>query len=612
MTQANPNAPLLVVGSSNMDLTIRTDRLPGASETLLGGDYTSYPGGKGANQAVGLARLGSTVRFLSRVGKDHYGQRLLGHLDREQVETTWVEEDPEAPTGLAMITVDQAGTRSVVVSPGAANAIDEASVEQFLQEAPAGALLLTQLEIPPATVAQLFRLCRRRDLRTLLNASPAVPLPDEVLRLTDLLVLNQAELKTLSGSSAQHIQTATAAARKLLDRGVGTVLVSMGARGALVVRGEDAWPPGQEGEESTRFIPGFKLEVTDSNVASSSFIAGLAHRLNAAPDDLDEAVRFGLAAMALSMTRAGGQASLPTADLVDEFLERGEADPDEDPAKTARRRRLEQRATSIRRRIIRMLYAARSGHPGGSLSIVEVLTALYFHAMDYNPRQPRWSGRDRLVLSKGHAAPALYAALMEAGFLDEELEGALRKFGSPLQGHPDRKRCPGVDMSSGSLGQGLSVANGMALAARHMKRGNRVYCILGDGEIQEGQVWEAAMTAAHCRLDNLCAVVDYNALQIDGTIGQVKSPIEPLADKWRAFGWAVINVDGHDPLELCGALDRARRTEGMPTMIVAHTIKGRGVSYMEGVIEYHGSTLTEDEVRLALAELGVDGEEVMS
>ena len=616
MTQPNKNrpAPLLVVGSSNMDLTIRTERLPGPSETLLGGDYTSYPGGKGANQAVGVARLGSSVRFLSRVGKDHYGQRLLGHLDREGVDTAWVEEDPEAPTGLALITVDQAGTRSVVVSPGAANAIDEASVERFLQEAPAGALLLTQLEIPPPTVAQLFRLGRRRDLRTLLNASPAVALPEEVLRLTDLLVLNQAELKVLSGVSAQHMETAAAAARKLLDRGVGTVLVSMGARGALIVRSSNSWPRGsvaRGGGEEVRFIPGFKLEVTDSNVASSAFIAGLAHRLNLT-GDLEEAVRFGLAAMALSMTRSGGQASLPGGDQVEAFLTHRQADADEDPAQTARRQRLEQRATSIRRRIIRMLYAARSGHPGGSLSIVEVLTALYFHAMDYNPRQPRWPGRDRLVLSKGHAAPALYAALMEAGFLDEKLEGQLRKFGSPLQGHPDRKRCPGVDMSSGSLGQGLSVANGMALAARHLKRGNRVYCILGDGEIQEGQVWEAAMTAAHYRLDNLCAVVDYNALQIDGTIGQVKSPIEPLPDKWRAFGWAVINVDGHDPLELCGALDRARQTEGMPTMIVAHTIKGRGVSFMEGVIEYHGSTLTEDEVRLALAELGVTDEEVTS
>jgi len=266
-------------------------------------------------------------------------------------------------------------------------------------------------------------------------------------------------------------------------------------------------------------------------------------------------------------------------------------------------RELTQRASSIRRRIIRMLYTARSGHPGGSLSIVEVLSVLYFHTMVYNPQQPDWPTRDRLVLSKGHAAPALYSTLIEAGFLDPALETELRKLGSPLQGHPDRKRCPGVEMSTGSLGQGLSAANGMAMASRHTRQGYRVYCIMGDGEVQEGQVWEAAMTAAHYGLDNLCAVVDYNALQIDGSIGQVKSPIEPLPDKWKAFGWNVINVDGHDLSELCTAFDQARQTAGRPTMIVAHTIKGHGVSFMEGIIEYHGSTLSEDEVRRALAEL---------
>ncbi len=599
-------SPILVVGSSNFDLTIQTGRLPLASETQLGGQYSALPGGKGANQAVGLRRLGSEVRFLSRVGDDHYGRQMLQHLRQEGLAAGDVEVDPEAPTGLALITVDAAGSRSVVVSPGAASLLSEEAAERFLDDAPAGALLLTQLEIPARTVAQLFRLCRRRDVRTLLNASPAVDLPDEVLRLTDMLVLNQSELKALSGRSAQHMQTATAAAETLLERGVGTVVVPMGARGALVVRAKECWPPRADGEDAVRFIEGFKLAVKDANVASSGFIAGVAHRLNSEPDDLDGAVRYGLGAMALSMTVPGGQASLPEAEQVDELLAGGADEGPTDPAQAARLRRLETRAASIRRRIIRMLYAARSGHPGGSLSIVELLTTLYFHIMDYNPRQPRWPGRDRLVLSKGHAAPALYATLIEAGFLDARLEDQLRRLGSALQGHPDMKRCPGVDMSSGSLGQGLSAANGMALASRHNGHRYRVHCILGDGEIQEGQVWEAAMTAAHHKLDNLCAVVDYNALQIDGSIGDVKSPIEPLADKWRAFGWNVINVDGHDLLELCAAFERAADTRGVPSMVVAHTIKGKGVSFMEGVIEYHGSTLTEDEVRLALAELATE------
>jgi len=384
---------------------------------------------------------------------------------------------------------------------------------------------------------------------------------------------------------------------------------------------------GREGTTGcSNFIAGYKVKVQDSNVASSAFIAGLVHRLSysqllppagttdcgcpptddggCADSQLEQAVRFGLGCMAVSLSRSGGQASLPTADDMQSFLQRRDDDHElQTSDESGALHELAAHASSIRRRIIRMLYAARSGHPGGSLSIVEVLTVLYFHTMVYNPRQPDWPGRDRLVLSKGHAAPALYATLIEAGFLDPALETELRKFGSPLQGHPDRKRCPGVEMSTGSLGQGLSAANGMALATRQIHQGYRVYCIMGDGEVQEGQVWEAAMTAAHHGLDNLCAVVDYNALQIDGSIGQVKSPIEPLPDKWKAFGWNVLNVDGHDLADLCGAFDQARQTTGRPTMIVAHTVKGHGVSFMEGIIEYHGSTLSEDEVRRALAEL---------
>ncbi|MBW2527350.1 MAG: transketolase [Deltaproteobacteria bacterium] len=308
--------------------------------------------------------------------------------------------------------------------------------------------------------------------------------------------------------------------------------------------------------------------------------------------------------MAVSLGRSGGQASLPTRNEVEQQLVRSQPTPGQPTDyRGTKLEELADRAGAIRRRIIRMLYAARSGHPGGSLSAVELLAVLYFQQMVYNPREPGWPNRDRLVLSKGHAAPALYATLIEAGFLEPELEGKLRQFGSPLQGHPDLKRCPGVDMSTGSLGQGLSAANGMALAARHTGRSYRVYCILGDGEVQEGQVWEAAMTAAHNHLDNLCAVVDYNALQIDGNISQVKSPIEPLADKWKAFGWHVINVDGHDLAELSSAFEQAKSNQGKPTMIVAHTIKGHGISFMEGVIEYHGSTLSEDEVKRALREL---------
>ena len=603
--------PVLVVGSCNFDLTIQTDRLPRASETRLGGDYRSFPGGKGANQALGLSRLGSTVRFLSVVGQDHYGEQIREHLRDQGLDLSWVHVEPDTPTGLALITVDEAGTRSIVVSPGANRMLSEDRVDRFLRDVPCGAVLLTQLEIPLAVVDHLLRQAKRKDLRTVLHASPAVQLPRQLLRLADVLVLNQSELNVISGHSAQHLETAAGAAEKLLEEGVGTVLVTMGRRGVLIARRPGAWPPQADGDKH-RFVPGHKVAVSDSNVASSAFISGLAHHLSCAgvrkgqsPPQLNAAIRHGLGAMAVSLSRTGGQASLASCQEVRELLARGapSAEPRDGEPRGDKLQEMAGRAVAIRRRIIRMLYAARSGHPGGSLSVVEVLTALYFHAMVYNPRQPGWEGRDRLVLSKGHAAPALYSTLMEAGFIDPALEDQLRRLGSPLQGHPDRKRCPGVEMSTGSLGQGLSAANGLALAARHTNRGYRVYCIMGDGEVQEGQVWEAAMTAAHYKLSNLCAVVDYNALQIDGNIAQIKSPIEPLADKWTAFGWNVINVDGHDLGELCSALDRAREPAKRPSMIIAHTIKGHGVSFMEGVIEYHGSTLSEQEVRLALAEL---------
>ena len=600
----SPSKPVLVVGSSNFDLTIQAERLPGPSETMLGGDYSASPGGKGANQALGLLRLGSPVRFLSRVGNDHYGRQILEHLQQQGLDVSNVLVDDDAPTGLALITLDSAGTRTIVVAPGSSDTLSEAHAEGFLRDAPDGAALVMQLEIPVPTVAYLLRLAKRHNLRTVLHASPAVEFPHALLRLVDVLVLNQTELHVISGRSAQHLETARGAAEHLLAAGVGTVLVTMGTRGVLMVQRPGCWPAGSP--DGARFVPGFKVRVKDSNVASSAFIAGLVHHLSKddSCDDLRAAVRFGLAAMAVSLTRSGGQASLATEVETKDFLTSAASIVSLQPTQEEEKlRAMADKAANIRRRIIRMLFAARSGHPGGSLSIVELLTMLYFHTMVYNPKDPSWQHRDRLVLSKGHAAPALYSTLIEAGFLDPSLETQLRKLGSPLQGHPDLKKCPGVDMSTGSLGQGLSVANGMALAARHNQGGYRVYVILGDGEVQEGQVWEAAMTSAHYQLDNLCAVVDYNALQIDGNISQVKSPIEPLADKWKAFGWNVLNVDGHDLADLRTAFDRARELKGKPTMIVAHTIKGHGVSFMEGVIEYHGSTLSEDEVKRALREL---------
>lgn len=259
-------------------------------------------------------------------------------------------------------------------------------------------------------------------------------------------------------------------------------------------------------------------------------------------------------------------------------------------------------ARQIRIDIIKMLAEAKSGHPGGSLSAVEILTVLYFHKMNIDPANPAWPDRDRFVLSKGHAAPVYYAALAERGFFPRKELLKLRQTGHFLQGHPDMKRVPGVDMSTGSLGHGISAAAGMALAAKIDKKPYRVYCLLGDGEIAEGLVWEAAMASAHYELDNLLAVLDHNGLQIDGTNQEVMDSA-PLPDKWRAFGWNVLQADGHDIKELTEALELAENLRGKPTIIIAETVKGKGVSFMENQADWHGAAPNLEQARIALAEL---------
>jgi transketolase len=260
------------------------------------------------------------------------------------------------------------------------------------------------------------------------------------------------------------------------------------------------------------------------------------------------------------------------------------------------------KAKAIRRHIIEMVHAAQSGHPGGSLSAAEILTCLYFNVMRIDPQNPKWEDRDRFVLCKGHAAPVLYATLAERGFIPVAELVSLRQINSRLQGHPDMKGIPGVDMSTGSLGQGLSVANGMALAAKLDNKDWRVYALMGDGEQQEGQVWEAAMAAAHYKLDNVTAFLDFNGLQIDGCIDHVLSPL-PLVDKWKAFGWHVIEVDGHDCQAITKAVATAKATKGKPTIIIANTIKGKGVCAMENVADWHGKAPNQAELEKALEDL---------
>jgi transketolase len=263
---------------------------------------------------------------------------------------------------------------------------------------------------------------------------------------------------------------------------------------------------------------------------------------------------------------------------------------------------LADKAKAIRRNIVRMIHAAQSGHPGGSLSAAEILTSLYFGIMRVDPQNPQWEDRDRFVLCKGHAAPVLYATLAERGFFPTEELITLRRINSRIQGHPDMKSTPGVDMSTGSLGQGLSVANGMALAAKLDQKDWRVYAVMGDGEQQEGQVWEAAMAAAHYKLDNVTAFLDFNGLQIDGCIDHVLSPL-PLVDKWKAFGWHVISIDGHDYQAIMDAVKEAKATKGKPTIIIANTIKGKGVCAMENIADWHGKAPSQADLDAAMKDL---------
>lgn len=263
---------------------------------------------------------------------------------------------------------------------------------------------------------------------------------------------------------------------------------------------------------------------------------------------------------------------------------------------------LEKKARQIRILIVEMLSKAGSGHPGGSLSSADLLTCLYFSVMRHNPNDPGWPDRDRFHLSKGHCCPALYAVLAEIGYFSKSELKSLRQFGSMLQGHPDR-HTPGIEMCSGSLGQGLSVALGMSLAGKLDDKDYRVYCLMGDGEIQEGNIWEAAMAAAHYRCDNLCAILDYNGFQIDGRVSEVMS-LHPLVEKWRGFGWYCIEVDGHNMAAIYKAFDTAKKIKEKPTIIIAKTIKGKGVSFMENVVDFHGRAPSKDETGLAFKELG--------
>jgi len=264
----------------------------------------------------------------------------------------------------------------------------------------------------------------------------------------------------------------------------------------------------------------------------------------------------------------------------------------------------QQRALQFRREILEVLNQAGSGHPGGSLSAVEIFISLYFYKMRHDPRNPHWEDRDRLIISKGHATPVTYVVLANCGYFPKDELKTYRKLNSRLQGHVHAK-VPGVEFNTGSLGHGLSVANGLAMGAKLLKKTFKTYCLLGDGEIQEGSIWEAAMSAGHRKLDNLCAILDYNKVQENGPTNEIKN-LEPLSSKWKNFGWHALEVDGHNFSALIQALDEADRVKEKPTVIIAHTVKGKGVSFMEGKAAWHGKAPNKEQLQNALKELDND------
>ena len=264
---------------------------------------------------------------------------------------------------------------------------------------------------------------------------------------------------------------------------------------------------------------------------------------------------------------------------------------------------LQDKARELRVEAIKMIHTAKSGHPGGSLSVADVMAVLYFDELRIDPKNPKWADRDRFILSKGHVCPIWYAALASKGFLPMDELASLRKLNSKLQGHPDMKKVPGIDMTTGSLGNGLGIGVGMAKAAKLDKQNYRVYVVVGDGEVQEGAIWEAAMAAAHFKLDNLVVIVDKNNLQVDGFVSDIMS-INPIDEKFKSFGFNVIEIDGHDVEQISEAFAKTRDTKGKPTCIIANTVKGKGVSYMENVCEWHGTAPNDEQCTIALKELG--------
>jgi transketolase len=578
---------------------VKTSRLPERGETIAGENLYFLPGGKGANQAVAIARLGRKVYFVAKKGKDPVPGVVMKNLKHPNINLDYLIEDNSLETGIALVnTTGKRGNR-VTLFTGANDRLTPEDVEKAVPAIKDSKVVVVCTEIPIPAVKKAIELAQKFGVKTILNIGAIGTKNREdvlgVLNGLDIVIMNEREGGYLTNRVISHMETGTLSGMELRKLGVNHVIITMGKEGTLLVNAHGA-----------TVFHRYGVEVVDTVGGGDAFVGAVAVAI---ADDkfVIDAIDYGNAAGALVTTKIGAQEGLPTKEEIEKFIEKKKKDGEGKSYKEYNEtiKKLEKTANRMRMNIIKMLGCARSGHLGGSLSAVDIIATLYMHVMKIDPKRPNWEERDRFILSKGHGAPALYAALVEAGFFPEEKLWTLRKIGG-LSGHPDMKAIPGVDMTTGSLGQGLSIANGMALAARIRGLNYRVYVMLGDGEIQEGQIWEAAMTSTSRRLDNICAILDYNGLQIDGSIGEVKSGLEPVVEKWKAFNWNVIEIDGHNYEAIVEAFEDAKKIKGMPTIIIARTIKGKGVSFMERKVEYHGVAPTEEECQKALKELGCE------
>ncbi len=575
---------VVVIGSINIDTVIQVDQIPEFNE-VSAGEWFTYVGGRGVNQAISASRMGSGVSLIATVGTDNNALTAIETLKANKVDTDYINFERSRPTGIAQITVDRNGNRIISLSPGANQYLLKERIEECWKLIAQAKIVLIQCEIPMDTILEAIHIAKKHGVKVMLNNSPVRYFARDILNRIDYIVVNEIGLNKMAGKTESHIESIEKTALETADT---TFIIPQTHRQVLLV---------SKGE--TRIYRAPYVKALDKT-GYTGVLCGTIGALIAQGNDLQESVKFATVAMALSTKNYGAQPSAPYKLGVEAFMQCA----DEEEVQIQKKiNRLKEKAKEIRIEIIKMLDIARSGHPGGSLSATEIITTLFFERMRHNPKNPDWAERDRFILSKGHACPALYAALALCGYFDKKHLETLRKLGSILQGHPDRKHTPGVEVSTGSLGQGLSMANGMAIAGRFQKKNYRVFCLLSDGELEEGQVWEAAMTASTRKLDNLCAVVDFNGIQLSSTISKIKSGIEPIGKKFLACGWNVIEIDGYDIREILSGFENAEKEKGRPTVLIAYTLKGRGVSFMERNVSFHGKVPPHEECEKAIEEI---------